>query len=336
MDLECLIAQTAAKIHNRHCTRDVLHNGNERGDSSAYWDAVTDNGLHLAWARENAGGFGASLAEVAGAIWNMTPSPLPLVETLIANKLLEQAGLDLAENAASFAIGSVNDAQLVPMGAAVHDVILFDDSASTIAHYHAQDAVTSDTAHLSPDNDMMMDFSSSTPIQSAKTNVTLEMVQSIILSLRSVQMASAMDGALTCSINYVSTREQFGRPLSKFQAIQHQLAVAASEVAAAAMSASQSISALDNMLDDPHNAWMQAAISKVQIGHSVEIATSAFQQVHGAMGYTMEYDLHHYTRRLWAWRDSLGNEHHWAQKLGELFAHKNSDQLWQGVTAGRW
>lgn len=332
MDLDSLIAQTAAKIHTDHCTRDVLHGA----DIRAYWDAVTDNGLHLAWARENAGGFGASLDEVAAAVWNMTPSPLPFVETLIANKLLEHAGLDLAENAASFAIGSANDAQLIPMGAAVHGVILCDDSASSISHYRAKDAVTADTSYLSPDNDVMMDFSSSNPIQSAKTNVTLEMVQSIILTLRSVQMASAMDGALSMSIDYVSAREQFGRPLSKFQAIQHQLAVAASEVAAAAMSASQSISALDNMLDDPQNTWMQAAISKVQIGHSVEIATSAFQQVHGAMGYTMEYDLHHYTRRLWAWRDSLGNEHLWAQKLGQSLASKNSDQLWQGVTAGRW
>ena len=61
-----------------------------------------------------------------------------------------------------------------------------------------------------------------------------------------------------------------------------------------------------------------------------------FHQVHGAMGYTQEYDLHHYTRRLWAWRDALGNEHLWSRRLGEELAATSPDQIWKGVTTGDW
>lgn len=335
MDWDSLIAQSAAKIHAHYCNREVLHGA----DDSVYWNAIVENGLHLAWASEEAGGFGADLPEIAGAIWNMTPSPLPFVETLIANKLLESAGLELCDNRASFAIASENNPIpqkpiYVPLGMAAEDVIIFDDGH--VSHYKAADGIANITNHLSPDDDAIFDFSAAKPMQKAASSLDFYMIETIILALRTVQMAAAMDGALSLSIDYISSREQFGRPLSKFQAIQHQMAIAASEVAAAAMAASQSIAALETMTDDPQNAWMQAVISKVQLGHSAETITSAFHQVHGAMGYTMEYDLHHYTRRIWAWRDGRGNEHLWAQKLGAKLSEKNSDQLWQGVTMGQW
>ena len=135
---------------------------------------------------------------------------------------------------------------------------------------------------------MMIDFASAKPKQIGKTDISLRGAEAIVLALRAVQMAAAMDGALSLSIDHVSSREQFGRPLSKFQAIQHQLAMAASEVAAAAMAASQACAALNA---DPNAAWHEAVIAKVQIAASIESATAAFQQVHGAIGYTMEYDL---------------------------------------------
>jgi len=328
MDRDCLIAQSAQKIHYDHCTRDVLH-GNVSFD--AYWDALVENGLNLAWASEESGGFGATLSEVAGAIWNMTPSPLPFVETLIANKLLELAELELVQGRAAFALGATDGVHIVPFGDAVDNVVLVGDDQ--IAQYNTSDLKSRAVESLSPDKDIITDFSQANPIAIANINISQRSVEAIILTLRSVQIAAAMDGALSLSIDHVSAREQFGRPLSKFQAIQHQLAVAASHVASANMAISQACAALN---DDIENAWHEAVIAKVQIGESIEEATSAFQQVHGAMGYTMEYDLHHYTRRLWAWRDALGNEHIWAQKLGEELSQKNTNQLWQGVTNGIW
>ncbi len=328
IDIESLIAQSAAKIHERNGGRELLHG--EIAPNS-YWDAIIENGLHLAWASEESGGFGADLSEVAGAIWNMTPAPLPFVETLIANKLLELGGLELAEERASFAIGAADGTHIIPFAQQVDDVVLF--SEGQIAHYKSSDLSGTALDSLSPDTDGVADFSKTNPINSAQTNISRPMIEAIILTLRSVQMAAALDGALSLSIDHVSAREQFGRPLSKFQAIQHQLAVAASQVAAANMAASQACVALSNNIE---SAWHEAVIAKVQISDSIEGATAAFQQVHGAIGYTMEYDLHLHTRRLWAWREALGTEHIWAQKLGDDLAQKDSDNLWRGVTTGAW
>jgi alkylation response protein AidB-like acyl-CoA dehydrogenase len=179
-------------------------------------------------------------------------------------------------------------------------------------------------------------FSGHLAEHSAKTDLSRRAFEALILTVRAVQMAAAMETALNLSIDYVSQREQFGRPLSKFQAIQHQLALAASECAAATMAATQAASALARNPEDPAKAWHEAVIAKVQIGHSVEAVTVPFHQVHGAMGYTREYDLHQYTRRLWAWRDALGNEHHWSRLLGAELALTSPDQVWKGVTTGEW
>ena len=44
-------------------------------------------------------------------------------------------------------------------------------------------------------------------------------------------------------------------------------------------------------------------------------------QVHGAIGFTQEYRLHHLTRRCWSWRDEAGSELAWSRTLGAGAAH---------------
>jgi acyl-CoA dehydrogenase len=58
-------------------------------------------------------------------------------------------------------------------------------------------------------------------------------------------------------------------------------------------------------------------------------------QVLGAMGFTYEHNLHHFTRRLWAWRDDYGSDTFWAAELGRLVCAAGPESLWPGLTAGR-
>jgi len=51
-------------------------------------------------------------------------------------------------------------------------------------------------------------------------------------------------------------------------------------------------------------------------------------QVHGAIGVTDEYALHHSTLRLWAWRDEFGNEAHWSARLGDALLAGGAEGLW--------
>src|SRR5690606_21404830 len=106
INTEGMIAQTAAKIYGDLCSREVPHEAEAGKYPQSLWDALTENGLPLAWVSEQNGGFGADYDEVFGAIWAsaQAASPVPFAETLIANWLLDQANLPPADGSASFAI----------------------------------------------------------------------------------------------------------------------------------------------------------------------------------------------------------------------------------------
>ena len=104
-------------------------------------------------------------------------------------------------------------------------------------------------------------------------------------------------------------RKQFGQPLAKFQAIQHQLAVMATEVAASTRSVDQ----MQMTEDAPSD--LDVAIAKARVGEAVGVSTDTAHQVMGAMGYTREHHLNYLTRRLWLWRDQFGHETFGSLKL---------------------
>jgi alkylation response protein AidB-like acyl-CoA dehydrogenase len=136
-------------------------------------------------------------------------------------------------------------------------------------------------------------------------------------------MAGGLQATLDLGLQFASERSQFGRSISKFQAIQHSLAVVAAEVAAAQRAADAAVDALgtDRFIDE-------VSASKARVGEAVGIVAEQVHQVHGAMGFTYEHRLHHFTRRLWAWRDEWGNEFYWQAKLGSRLAAMGADKVW--------
>jgi len=130
-------------------------------------------------------------------------------------------------------------------------------------------------------------------------------------------MAGALEGTLELAVQYANDRVQFGRPLAKFQAIQHQLALLAEQVAAARVAADAACATLASGKGDPEIA---VAGAKIRAGEAAGKGTDYAHQVHGAIGFTAEHRLHHLTRRLWSWRDEFGTETHWSMALGRRVA----------------
>jgi acyl-CoA dehydrogenase len=145
---------------------------------------------------------------------------------------------------------------------------------------------------------------------------------------RSVQLAAALEQVLAWTLQHAAEREQFGRPLARFQAIQLALAEMAGEVTAVAALTDAAVQALDR---EAASFVLAAAAAKVRAGAAVEVVARLAHQVHGAIGFTQEHRLHHLTRRLWSWRDEAGSELVWAPVLasGLLAA---SDELWPALT----
>ena len=145
---------------------------------------------------------------------------------------------------------------------------------------------------------------------------------------RAVAMAGALETVLELTVNYAKERIQFGRPIGKFQAVQQQIAVLASQVAASSAAAE---AAIDAATEGP--AFFEIAAAKARIGEAAGIVAAIAHQVHGAIGFTHEYSLHRSTRRLWAWRDEFGTETEWMAWIGSTVAKVGGEGLWPFLTA---
>jgi acyl-CoA dehydrogenase len=143
-----------------------------------------------------------------------------------------------------------------------------------------------------------------------------------------VQLAGALTQALALSVQYAQTRVQFGRPIGKFQAIQQNLAIMASQSAAAIAAADMATDALAGDL----NPFLVGA-AKARAGEAASIGAGLAHQAHGAIGFTQEYDLHDVTRRLWSWRDEFGTESEWNLVVGRAALAAGPAGLWPLLTA---
>lgn len=159
---------------------------------------------------------------------------------------------------------------------------------------------------------------------------TDDLLQQIISEgalFRSMQLTGAMQRALEMTIDYAREREQFGRPISKFQAIQHQIAELAAQTASATAAADAAAHASSHGA-----ARLEIAMAKIRCSEAATVAYRIAHQVHGAMGFTHEHSLHLTTRRLMSWRDEFGSDEYWAQWLGTALSTMEAGSLWSFIT----
>jgi alkylation response protein AidB-like acyl-CoA dehydrogenase len=123
---------------------------------------------------------------------------------------------------------------------------------------------------------------------------TSELLKDCFEVLKACEVAGITQRVLEMTIEYVTTREQFGVPVGSFQAIQHKLADAYAK--------SECLDALSRFAawsvtcsPDQRPLTARAAIAQAcEVGPAV---CEACLQAHGGIGFTWEYDLHLFLRR---------------------------------------
>jgi len=122
------------------------------------------------------------------------------------------------------------------------------------------------------------------------------------------QMIGVARGAWEYAIKYAQERKQFGKPISEFQAIQFQLAQAATEIEAARLMVYNSA----RMKDAGMNFVKEAAMTKLYTSQVAERVTSLAIEIYGGYGFTKDYPVEKY------WRDS---------KIGAIYEGTSNMQL---------
>jgi len=99
-------------------------------------------------------------------------------------------------------------------------------------------------------------------------------------------------GALEASINFAKTREQFGQPIARFQAIQWMIADMATEIEAARLLAYKAAYLKDKGLP----FLKEACMAKLFASEVAMRATTKAVQIHGGYGYIKEYPVERFFR----------------------------------------
>jgi alkylation response protein AidB-like acyl-CoA dehydrogenase len=130
------------------------------------------------------------------------------------------------------------------------------------------------------------------------------------------EAVGAMETAYALTLEYLNSRQQFGRPIGRNQALQHRVAemlVALEQARSMSMLAAMAVTL-------PNETERQTTLSqaKVQIGRSARFIGQTAIQLHGGIGVTEEYAVGHAHRRLMVLEQLFGTEAFHMQKLAEI------------------
>jgi acyl-CoA dehydrogenase len=349
---ENIVVATAEKIFADLADAQTI-NRDKKGDWKApLWQALTDAGLPLSWVPEECGGSGASLAEgfgVLGAAGRFAIA-VPLAETMLAGWLLSQVKLASPEGEMTVAPANPKDritlnsdgtlsgrARGVPFAkSAKHIAVLASGTAAySIALVDAAKVRIEAGINLANDNSDTVTFDHVQPvaIKPAPKGFDQNTLMLMGAVARSLQIAGALESMLDISVRYAGERVAFEKTISKFQAVQHNLARLAGETAAAMTAASSAADTIANAAGFDDAVFLEATAAKIRCAEAAEKGAAIAHQVHGAIGYTLEHILHRYTMRALAWRDDFGHESYWAVELGKRVAARGADELWPLVAS---
>ena len=350
---ENIVVETAEKIFADLADAQTINHDKKGAWKAPLWQALSEAGLPLSWVPEDCGGSGASLAEgfgVLGAAGRFAIA-VPLAETMLAGWLLAQAKISSPEGAMTVAPASPKDritlnpdgtlsgrARGVPFAKeAKHIAVLaHGNGGASIALVDAGKVRIEAGLNLANDNSDTVTFDKVEPSTIKPAPKGFDQTALMLMGgvVRSLQIAGSLESMLDISVRYSGERVAFEKKISKFQAVQHNLAKLAGESAAAlaaATSAADTIANNSSLNDDA--VFLEAVAAKIRCSEAAEKGGAIAHQVHGAIGFTIEHILHRYSLRALSWRDDFGSESYWAVELGKRVAARGADELWPLVAS---
>ncbi|MBK5307943.1 MAG: acyl-CoA/acyl-ACP dehydrogenase [Frankiaceae bacterium] len=279
------------------CTPAVVRSAWDGDPCEPLWKTLGSFGLPGLLVPEDRGGLGLDelsfVAAVEEAGWHGVPGPL--VETIVSAPLLDLP-LD-----GSVRIAVARSSGPVPWAAvSTHVLDLRDEPAlvdlssvevtavPTVDRSRALGSISESPVGHAGASDRQLRDDHTTALALLELRATLG-TAAFLLGLARRQ--------LDLTVAYVKDRQQFGVPVGSFQAVKHPIAnaVVDTEFAwPAVLRAAYSLST-----NDPAAA-MHVSMAKALASDAAYRMSRVCLQAHGAIGYTVEYDLHLFTKRTWA------------------------------------
>ncbi|RWK47240.1 MAG: acyl-CoA dehydrogenase [Mesorhizobium sp.] len=312
--MDDLLSQALGQLLEDQCKPQLVR-AIERGESPAtFWGLLEESGFANALVGEEQGGAGLALRNVFELLelCGTYAVPVPLAETMVARALITRAGARPPAGSIALARGTAMDegglrCAHVSYGR-VADWALVQRSTEWLL---LPVALAQTFATVFPlDATLAWDQSALAADRRLPAAQDVQVVQACVTAAK---LAGALMSVFNRTLHYANERQQFGRPIGKFQAIQHQLSVL-SEHAFAARTAAQIGCQASGCVPD----LLRVAVAKARTSEAALEVAALAHSIHGAIGFTEEFDLQLFTRRLHEWRQTAGSEAYWQSELGKV------------------
>ncbi|MEZ5572093.1 MAG: acyl-CoA dehydrogenase family protein [Halioglobus sp.] len=285
------------------------------GRDATLWSQLAELGLTGLTVPEEHGGLGMTeldfvlLAQECGYV----ALPEPLVHTvLVAVPLLRDLGGDLAAQwLPKIAAGEARvvvglEQNLVVEDAHIADLLLIQRGDSLLAAMPDQVELQHNES-IDPSRKLFSVevLGGATIVASAKSAQTLvnDALNRGALGC-AAQALGLAQRMIDLSVRYTSERQQFGKPIGSFQAVKHHMANVAVRLEYAKAPTHRAAFAIAN---GQHVAAHAVSHAKLVACEAANLAARNSHQVHGAMGYTWEVDLHIFMKKAWALANTWGD-----------------------------
>ena len=289
MESENIVAETAERIFADLADAQTINNDKNGRWKAPLWNALTEAGLPLSWVPEEFGGSGASLAEGFSVLSSAGrfAVAVPLAETMLAGWLLAQAKIASPEGAMTVAPASPKDrvtlnadgtlsgrARGIPFAKEAKHIAVLANGASglSIALVDTSACRIEQGLNLANDTSDIITFNNAQPVAIKPAPKGFDQTSLMLMGAvaRSLQIAGALESMLDISVRYSNERVAFEKKISKFQAVQHNLAKLAGEAAAALAAASSAADTIANSTSFDDAVFLEAASAKIRCSEAAE------------------------------------------------------------------
>lgn len=288
----------------------------DSGEIDGVWERLTEMGVPGLLAPERLGGVGFGPVEMAAVAHRAGRAALPgqMIETAaVAVPVLSAAGRDedvgeICSGGLRFGVAFGPD-RLVPLGtdrtllAGQSQVVIVDTDALDVESVVAVDGARRVGRLPERAGDLADNaWDGSAPIGDAELARLLVRFHGVAAA---AELCGLADTMVAMAAAYATERHQFGVPIGSFQAVKHHLAnalVAAEFARPPVWAAAAALERSSNA--QAHNAAGDADVAahfaKAAAAEAAQQVAKLALQTHGAIAYTVEYDLHLYMKRAWA------------------------------------
>ncbi|KUI01182.1 acyl-CoA dehydrogenase [Mycolicibacterium acapulense] len=313
-------------------------NSSAAGFDPALWQQLAELGLARLTGPEESGGSGAGWYEAAELLAAAVRHGVrvPVAEhDLLACWLLNALGLPSTAAVRTVCLlGEHATARGVPWAAAAERIVVVWDAGGEhrAADVEAENLVITRGFNTvgEPRDTVAADVSTLAGVAVPADLVSQLRLKSALV--RAIQVCAALDRIAHLSVEHATSRLQFGRPLARFQAVQHLIADLAAEAALARAATEAALTTAVTTDWSGESLEFRVAAARSCAGHAAEVVVRNAHQVHGAIGTTREHRLHEYTRAALAWRSEFGSVRYWDQRVTDAALSAGATGLWSQVT----